>query len=98
MAHMTPSVARVLDPAAVSAADAAAWGKGKTSVIIAYGPSECTVGCTVNNVSARDKNERKQFTTGNIGKGVGAVGSIVDPENHGRLVPVGSVGELPDGS
>ncbi|KAK3983962.1 putative HC-toxin synthetase [Cladorrhinum sp. PSN332] len=107
MAHMTPSVARVLDPAviadldvlglggeAVSAADAAAWSKGKTSVIIAYGPSECTVGCTVNNTFAKNKNERKLFTTGNIGKGVGAVGWIVDPEDHDRLVPVGSVGEL----
>lgn len=107
MAHMTPSVARVLDPAvlaeldvlglggeAVSAADAAAWSKGKTSVIIAYGPSECTVGCTVNNTFARNKDDRKLFTTGNIGKGVGAVGWVVDPENHDRLVPVGAVGEL----
>ncbi|KAK4228118.1 putative HC-toxin synthetase [Podospora fimiseda] len=107
MAHMTPSVARVLDPGviaelnvlglggeAVSAADAAAWSKGKTSVIIAYGPSECTVGCTVNNTFAKNKDQRKLFTTGNIGKGVGAVGWIVDPEDHDRLVPVGSVGEL----
>ncbi|KAK4185106.1 putative HC-toxin synthetase [Podospora australis] len=107
MAHMTPSVARVLDPAviaeldvlglggeAVSAADAAAWSKGRTSVIIAYGPSECTVGCTVNNTFAQSKDDRKQFTTGNIGKGVGAVGWIVDPDDHDRLVPVGSVGEL----
>ncbi|GAB1312644.1 hypothetical protein MFIFM68171_02854 [Madurella fahalii] len=107
MAHMTPSVARVLDPAviaeldvlglggeAVSAADAASWSKGKTSVIIAYGPSECTVGCTVNNTFAKHKDKRKLFTTGNIGKGVGAVGWVADPEDHNRLVPVGSVGEL----
>lgn len=107
MAHMTPSVARVLDPTviadldvlglggeAVSAADAASWSKGKTSVIIAYGPSECTVGCTVNNTFARHREERKLFTTGNIGKGVGAVGWVADPEDHNRLVPVGSVGEL----
>ncbi|KAK0719022.1 hypothetical protein B0T21DRAFT_295973 [Apiosordaria backusii] len=107
MAHMTPSVARVLDPAviaeldvlglggeAISASDAAAWSKGKTSVIIAYGPSECTVGCTVNNTFAKNKDERKVFTTGNIGRGVGGVGWIVDPEDHDRLAPVGSVGEL----
>ncbi|KAK3386731.1 hypothetical protein B0H63DRAFT_468292 [Podospora didyma] len=109
MAHMTPSVARVLDPEviagldvlglggeAVSAADAAAWSKGRTSVIIAYGPSECTVGCTVNNTFAvgKGKGEKKAFTTGNIGKGVGAIGWIVDPQDHDRLVPVGSVGEL----
>jgi amino acid adenylation domain-containing protein len=110
MAHMTPSVARVLDPAviadldvlglggeAVSAADAAAWSQGTTSVIIAYGPSECTVGCTVNNTFAsknRDEERKKVFTTGNIGRGVGAVGWIVDPEDHDRLVPIGAVGEL----
>ncbi|KAK3304805.1 uncharacterized protein B0T15DRAFT_495244 [Chaetomium strumarium] len=111
MAHMTPSVARVLDPAvisgldvlglggeAVSAADAAAWSsKGDTSVVVAYGPSECTVGCTVNNTFASSKygeERRKVFATGNIGRGVGAVGWIVDPEDHDRLVPVGAVGEL----
>ncbi|KAK5657192.1 hypothetical protein OQA88_3250 [Cercophora sp. LCS_1] len=106
MAHMTPSVACVLDPEviagldvlglggeAISAADAAAWSKGKTSVIIAYGPSECTVGCTVNNTFAQ-KEGAKIFTTGNIGRGVGGVGWVVDPQDHDRLVPVGAVGEL----
>ncbi|KAK3936779.1 Nonribosomal peptide synthetase 4 [Diplogelasinospora grovesii] len=99
MAHMTPSVARVLDPAviagldvlglggeAVSASDVASWSSDKTSVIIAYGPSECTVGCTINNSSVS--------TTGDIGQGVGGVTWIVDPDNHDRLVPVGAVGEL----
>ncbi|KAK3315673.1 hypothetical protein B0H66DRAFT_642846 [Apodospora peruviana] len=109
MAHMTPSVARVLDPAviagldvlglggeAVSAADAAAWGRGKTSVIIAYGPSECTVGCTVNNRFSPQNNRdgKARFTTGNIGTGVGGVGWIVDSDDHERLTPVGGVGEL----
>ncbi|WPJ65065.1 hypothetical protein SMAC4_09348 [Sordaria macrospora] len=108
MAHMTPSVARVLDPEvikgldvlglggeAVSAADAAAWSRGKTSVIVAYGPSECTVGCTVNNVFAKDEAAKKKgFTTGNIGTGVGGCGWVVDPNDHDRLVPVGGVGEL----
>ncbi|KAK3680825.1 putative AM-toxin synthetase [Podospora appendiculata] len=108
MAHMTPSVARVLNPEvisgldvlglggeAVSAADAAAWSKGKTSVVIAYGPSECTVGCTVNNTFSHGKDHsRKTFTTGNIGRGVGGVGWIVDPEDPARLVPLGAVGEL----
>lgn len=108
MAHMTPSVARVLDPEvikgldvlglggeAVSAADAAAWSRGKTSVIVAYGPSECTVGCTVNNVFAKDEAAKKKgFTTGNIGTGVGGCGWVVDPNDHDRLVPVGAVGEL----
>ncbi|KAL7948195.1 non-ribosomal peptide synthetase [Trichoderma barbatum] len=97
MVHMTPSVARVLDPdiipsldvlglggEAVSASDAAAWSQ-HTSLIIAYGPSECTVGCTINNTVT--------ISTG-IGKGVGGVTWIVDPDDHNILTPVGAVGEL----
>ncbi|KAM0277388.1 hypothetical protein ACHAQH_005828 [Verticillium albo-atrum] len=98
MAHMTPSVARVLDSnvipslevlglggEAVSAGDASAWSQS-AKVIIAYGPSECTVGCTINgSVSS---------TSTNIGKGTGGLTWIVDPEDHNRLLPVGAVGEL----
>ncbi|RFU79859.1 non-ribosomal peptide synthetase [Trichoderma arundinaceum] len=97
MVHMTPSVARVLDPdiipsldvlglggEAVSASDAAAWSQ-HTSLIIAYGPSECTVGCTINNTVT--------ISTG-IGKGVGGVTWIVDPDDHNILMPAGAVGEL----
>ncbi|KAK2047348.1 AMP-binding enzyme [Colletotrichum somersetense] len=98
MAHMTPSVARVLDSdiipslevlglggEAVSAGDASTWSK-TTSVIIAYGPSECTVGCTINN--------NVSSTSTNIGKGCGGLTWIVDPDDHERLMPVGAVGEL----
>ncbi|KAJ6786902.1 hypothetical protein PWT90_00044 [Aphanocladium album] len=97
MVHMTPSVARVLDSdiipsldvlglggEAVSSSDAAAWSKS-TSLIIAYGPSECTVGCTINNTL--------HVSTG-IGKGIGGTTWLVDPEDHNILVPVGEVGEL----
>lgn len=97
MLCVTPSVARVLDAdiipslgtlglggEAVSASDAAVWGK-TTNLVIAYGPSECTVGCTVNNTLS--------ISTG-IGKGCGGNTWIVDPENHNVLMPVGEVGEL----
>lgn len=97
MVHMTPSVARVLDAdiipsldvlglggEAVSSSDAAAWSQ-HTNLVIAYGPSECTVGCTINNTVTE--------STG-IGKGVGGVTWIVDPEDHHRLMPIGEVGEL----
>ncbi|KND92695.1 Nonribosomal peptide synthetase 4 [Tolypocladium ophioglossoides CBS 100239] len=97
MVHMTPSVARVLDAdiipsldvlglggEAVSASDAAAWSK-HTNLVIAYGPSECTVGCTINNTVT--------VSTG-IGKGIGGTTWITDPDNHNSLVPVGGVGEL----
>ncbi|KAI1383824.1 non-ribosomal peptide synthase [Hypoxylon trugodes] len=102
MAHMTPSVARVLDPdiipslevlglggEAISAGDAAAWSRN-TKVINAYGPSECTVGCAVNG----DVGAESQKAHVSIGRGVGGTLWIVDPSNHHRLMPVGSVGEL----
>ncbi|KAI6087648.1 non-ribosomal peptide synthase [Hypoxylon rubiginosum] len=102
MAHMTPSVARVLDPdiipllevlglggEAISAGDAGSWSRN-TKVINAYGPSECTVGCSVNG----DVGAERHKTNISIGKGVGGTLWIVDPANHHQLVPVGAVGEL----
>ncbi|KAK6209056.1 hypothetical protein LQW54_006656 [Pestalotiopsis sp. IQ-011] len=101
MASMTPSVARVLDSdiipslevlglggEAISNGDAAKWGK-EAQVVNAYGPSECTVGCTMNNQVGRDG---KQQVT--IGKGVGGAIWIVDPTDHNKLTPLGEVGEL----
>ncbi|KAI0595736.1 peptide synthetase [Biscogniauxia sp. FL1348] len=103
MAHMTPSVARVLDadiiPAlevlglggeAISAGDAAAWGKS-TKVVNAYGPSECTVGCAVNPDVGAESATKPHVT---IGRGVGGTTWIVDAADHDRLVPIGAVGEL----
>ncbi|KAI1496039.1 peptide synthetase [Biscogniauxia marginata] len=102
MAHMTPSVARVLDAdiipslevlglggEAISAGDAAAWSRN-TKVVNAYGPSECTVGCAVNSdVGAESKKPHVS-----IGRGVGGTTWIVDASDHDRLVPIGAVGEL----
>ncbi|TPX19125.1 uncharacterized protein E0L32_011198 [Thyridium curvatum] len=100
MAHMTPSVARVLDAdimpsleilglggESISAGDARAWSQ-KTRLVIAYGPSECTVGCTINS----NAGAAKAYT--NIGTGKGGLMWITDPDDHNRLMPVGSVGEL----
>lgn len=100
MAHMTPSVARILSVdtltqlevlglggESLSSADAAVWGKA-TKIIIAYGPSECTVGCAINN----DIDTSRSYTS--IGRGVGGVTWIVDPDDHDVLTPVGAVGEL----
>ncbi|KAI5919185.1 peptide synthetase [Camillea tinctor] len=103
MAHMTPSVARVLDAdiipglevlglggEAISAGDAAAWGK-TTKVVNAYGPSECTVGCAVNPDVGAESATKPHVT---IGRGVGGAMWIVDAADHDRLVPIGAVGEL----
>lgn len=100
MAHMTPSVARILTTdvissldtlglggEAASASDLSVWSK-LTNIIIAYGPSECTVGCTINNEV--DPNKKAP----SIGKGVGGTTWIVDPEDHDSLAPIGAVGEL----
>ncbi|KAH0835265.1 hypothetical protein AYO21_10690 [Fonsecaea monophora] len=100
MAHMTPSVARLLSRDAMaslevlglggeslSSSDAAIWSQ-ITKLIIAYGPSECTVGCTINNTVHTDR------LCTSIGKGVGGVTWLVDPNDHNLLTPVGGIGEL----
>ncbi|KAI1128990.1 peptide synthetase [Nemania abortiva] len=102
MAHMTPSVARVLEPdiipslevlglggEAISAGDSAIWSK-TTKVVNAYGPSECTVGCTING----DVGAESHKPHISIGRGVGATTWIVEPTDHEQLLPVGAVGEL----
>ncbi|KZM26039.1 Non-ribosomal peptide synthetase [Ascochyta rabiei] len=99
LAGMTPSVARTLDVdildhldsialggEGTSASDAASWGQ-RTRIVNAYGPSECTVGATINgNVAS------KPYIT--MGTGTGAAIWLADPEDHNKLVPVGAAGEL----
>ncbi|KAI0114386.1 peptide synthetase [Nemania sp. FL0031] len=102
MAHMTPSVARVLEPdiipslevlglggEAISAGDSAIWSK-TTKVVNAYGPSECTVGCTINS----DVGAESHKPHISIGRGVGATTWIVEPTDYEQLLPIGAVGEL----
>jgi amino acid adenylation domain-containing protein len=98
-AGMTPSVARTLDVdllksldsialggEGVSASDAASWAQ-KTRVVNAYGPSECTVGATINaNVGS------KPYIT--MGKAKGCALWLTEPGDHNKLVPIGAVGEL----
>lgn len=99
-AGLTPSVARILDPDVVrglealglggeasSARDVNAWGR-KTRIVIGYGPCECTIGCTINSSAATGRDYI------HIGQGNGACIWIVDPNDHGKLVPFGAVGEI----
>ncbi|KAE8148003.1 hypothetical protein BDV25DRAFT_142208 [Aspergillus avenaceus] len=99
MANMTPSVARVLDSDIIpslhslglggescSVGDVSTWGQ-HTRIVIGYGPSECTVGCTINSSAAG-----KPYVS--IGPGNGAVIWLADPDDHNRLMPIGAVGEL----
>jgi amino acid adenylation domain-containing protein len=101
-AVLTPSVARLLEPSEVSClkllvlageqVTSADWGRwaGQAHLINGYGPAECCVCCTV----YADAAEARDFASGVIGKSVASVGWVVDPANHNRLAPLGSIGEL----
>jgi len=99
LAGMTPSVARTLDEdvldhlesialggEGLTLNDAISFGR-HTRVVNAYGPSECTVGATVN----PDVNAKSYIT---MGRGTGCALWLTEPNNHNKLVPVGAVGEL----
>ncbi|KAK4073144.1 uncharacterized protein Triagg1_5424 [Trichoderma aggressivum f. europaeum] len=96
---ITPSVARLIDPHMVprletliiggeiiTVNDAARWW-GKAHVVNIYGPAECHIS-TIN--AAATKPEEIVH----IGKGVGLLAWIVDPNNHNCLLPIGCIGEL----
>nr|QEE04404.1 nonribosomal peptide synthase 6 [Alternaria oxytropis] len=98
-AGMTPSVARTLDVdildnldsialggEGVSTSDAMSWGR-RTRVVNAYGPSEATVGATIN-----DDVAAKPYIT--MGKRKGCAIWLTEPKDHNKLVPPGAVGEL----
>ncbi|KAH8805143.1 nonribosomal peptide synthase Pes1 [Xylogone sp. PMI_703] len=67
--------------------DIANW-VDKVDLINAYGPSECAITATANSHLTISSNPA------NIGFATGSRTWIVDPNNHNRLAPVGSVGEL----
>ncbi|KAH8727297.1 hypothetical protein GQ44DRAFT_648966, partial [Phaeosphaeriaceae sp. PMI808] len=95
---LTPSVARLLDPSLVPSlkilviggeqVSSADWDRWQSSVqaINGYGPTECCVFCI--GYSSRG------FRSGIIGTSVASVSWVVDPENHHKLAPLGSIGEL----
>ncbi|KAF9636542.1 putative nonribosomal peptide synthase protein [Lasiodiplodia theobromae] len=97
-AVLTPSVTRLIEPSqvptletlvmggeAMSKADIQRWN-GHATLHNGYGPSECGVAAAWNEAVGDDPT--------NIGKSVGGVCWIVDPQDHRRLLPIGSIGEL----
>ncbi|KEQ78403.1 amino acid adenylation, partial [Aureobasidium pullulans EXF-150] len=99
-ADLTPSMMHLLSPEAVpslrvlklageslTSANVLKWAD-RTTLFNAYGPTECTVYCTVNRVTSLETEPS------NIGRGLGASTWIVDPDNHNRLTAVGETGEL----
>jgi len=65
-----------------------AWA-GRVKLLNVYGPSECSVACTSKHVVAAEN-----VDPANIGRPYRAVTWIVDENDHERLRPVGTVGEL----
>ena len=99
-AHLTPTVTRFLQHHDIpslktlhlsgellKASLAVEW-VDKLKVINSYGPAECTVTGTLDEVRLSAGNEP------NIGRGVGACPWVIDRHLGGIVLPLGSVGEL----
>lgn len=97
---LTPTVASLLNPEAVptlktlvllgemvTECDSKVWW-GKTQLVNAYGPTECTSLCTINYTASTPTK------LGSIGVGKGVVTWIVNPKDHKILLPWGQTGEL----
>ncbi|KAL5084629.1 hypothetical protein Trisim1_011538 [Trichoderma cf. simile WF8] len=100
LASLTPSVARLVDPrqtpsvkiivlAGENASDQDFNRWSHISRINAYGPTESTIFCSINKISA--SNDRSGSC---IGKAVASVCWVVLPSDANRLAPVGAIGEL----
>ncbi|KAF8860374.1 hypothetical protein BDZ45DRAFT_800950 [Acephala macrosclerotiorum] len=99
-AHLTPTVASLLDPAKVPTlkhmalageplkkVNVTAWAP-RLELVNLYGPAECCLATTLRvGLVAEDRPD-------NIGRSVGLLVWIVNFSNTDRLVPVGGVGEL----
>ncbi|KAJ5894898.1 hypothetical protein N7495_006589 [Penicillium taxi] len=99
-AVLTPSFVNTIDPStvptlktlalageAMSAAHVAAWTP-YVQLVNGYGPSECCV-CTTSNRSVLPGT-----MPNNIGTAVGSASWVVDREDHNKLAPIGTIGEL----
>lgn len=102
---LTPSVANFLRPESVPTlktlvtggeamhADHITKWASHAALVNAYGPSETSVIAATSTKVDHDGNflNRDPAT---IGRGVGCRCWVVDPRNHNRLMPIGSIGEL----
>lgn len=101
---LTPSVLALLDPFKVPSittlllgGEAAGyqlinkWRAPHRRVLIAYGPTECTVICAGHDVTDADSLRPGKSS---IGSSIGSIAWIGDAHDHNKLVPVGSIGEL----
>ena len=102
---LTPSVARLLDPSdlpslqilvlggeRVTSEEWERWNNIKT--MNGYGPTECCVFCVGYGRENEHNPHSKEFKSGTIGQPIASLNWLVDPEDHNKLVPHGSIGEL----
>ncbi|KAL3420091.1 hypothetical protein PVAG01_08590, partial [Phlyctema vagabunda] len=98
-AHLTPSVARTLNPdhvptlktlllggEAVGAHHVRQWST-RLQLINVYGPSELCVMCAAND-------NMNELEASNVGTAVGSLSWVVEANDHTKLAPIGVVGEL----
>jgi amino acid adenylation domain-containing protein len=99
-AFLTPSVARLLDASdvptlrtlvlggeEVGSGDVARWKDSNTRIMNGYGPTEACVFCVTRDIDRPDSANK-------IGRPIGCNIFVVDPEDHGKLAPIGVVGEM----
>lgn len=99
-AFLTPSVVKFISPRdvpcletlvlggeALTTQNIATWA-GRLRLINGYGPSECTI------AAAANTDLTAETDPANIGKALGGICWITDPEDHNRLAPLGTIGEL----
>ena len=97
---LTPSVARLLDTSEVptletlvlggeevGSGEVSRWSKSTLRLVNGYGPTEACVFCVTRDIDSPD-------SARTIGKPIGCNGYIVDPDDHNKLAPIGTVGEL----
>ena len=98
-AYFTATLARIVNPSSVrtlktmvigaervTLADCNLW-KDTVEVINGYGPTECAIFCA-GYVGIEG------FESGVLGKSIASVSWIIDQDDHNKLAPIGSVGEL----
>ncbi|KAF5854744.1 hypothetical protein ETB97_012310, partial [Aspergillus alliaceus] len=97
---LTPSTARLIDPATVpnlqtlilggepmTTEDIATWAN-KVDLKNLYGPAECSVTATAADV------DQRSGEAASLGCGIGLNTWVTEVYEHGRLAPIGAIGEL----
>ncbi|KAF2839734.1 putative nonribosomal peptide synthase [Patellaria atrata CBS 101060] len=99
-AFLTPSVARLVDPSEVPSleilvlggeevkpSDSSRWNGSKVRLMNGYGPTEACVFCVTSDIDTTAHSRT-------IGRAIGCSAYITDPEDHTKLAPIGTIGEL----